>query len=145
MLDALPRSTPIAEHVPVDLELHGCPINKAQLLEVISALLNDRPPALAAGSVCTTCKLRGNPCVLVSGGTACLGPVTRDGCGAICPAYGRGCYGCFGPAEHCDPPAVTQLAATLRGLGTPAAAVDRLYRTFTAGAAGFQRPEEDEG
>jgi len=144
VLDSLPTSTAIAEHVHVDLELHGCPINKHQLLEVISATLNDRPPALAEGSVCTTCKLRGNPCVMVSRGMACLGPVTRDGCGAICPAYQRGCYGCFGPASSCDPPAVAQLAATLTGLGTPAAAVDRLFRTFNAGAADFQRPEEND-
>ena len=36
---------------------------------------------------------------MVSQGIPCLGPVTQAGCGAICPAYNRGCYGCFGPME----------------------------------------------
>ena len=36
---------------------------------------------------------------MVAHGTPCLGPVTHAGCGAICPAYDRGCYGCFGPME----------------------------------------------
>ena len=80
----------------------GCPIDKRQLLEVISAFL----PAQAAHpahSVCIECKRRGNVCVMVAHGTPCLGPVTQAGCGAICPSYDRGCYGCFGPdgdAEH---------------------------------------------
>ena len=42
---------------------------------------------------------RGNVCVMVAHGTPCLGPVTHAGCGALCPSYDRGCYGCFGPME----------------------------------------------
>jgi sulfhydrogenase subunit delta len=98
-ISTLEESTPIADHVPVDLELRGCPISKRQLVETIVALLNRRPPRLPAHSVCFECKARGTPCVMVAHGTACLGPVTHAGCGAICPAYGRGCYGCFGPME----------------------------------------------
>ena len=91
-----PRSR---DHVQVDFELHGCPINKHQLLEVIGAFLHGRRPASRSSSVCIECKRRGNVCVMVAHGTPCLGPVTHAGCGALCPAYDRGCYGCFGPME----------------------------------------------
>ena len=98
-ISTLATSTPISAHVPVDFELHGCPINKRQLLEVISAHLNRRRPRVRAHSVCVECKRRGTVCVMVAHGTPCLGPVTHAGCGALCPAYDRGCYGCYGPKE----------------------------------------------
>ena len=94
----LARSTPIAAHVPVDFELRGCPIDRRQLIEVLAAHLTGRRPDIPGHSVCFECKSRGNVCVMVARGTPCLGPVTHAGCGAICPAYGRGCYGCFGPS-----------------------------------------------
>ncbi|WP_226661507.1 oxidoreductase [Microbulbifer aggregans] len=99
-IDTLKTSTPASAHVAVDFELHGCPINKRQLLEVISAFLHRRPPQIPAHSVCIECKLRGNVCVWVAHGTPCMGPVTHAGCGAICPAYNRGCYACYGPKEN---------------------------------------------
>ncbi|MBV8432424.1 MAG: hypothetical protein JO244_14765, partial [Solirubrobacterales bacterium] len=102
-ISTLATSTPISAHVPVDFELHGCPINKRQLLEVISAHLNRRRPRVRAHSVCIECKRRGTVCVMVAHGTPCLGPVTHAGCGAICPAYDRGCYGCYGPMETPNP------------------------------------------
>jgi coenzyme F420-reducing hydrogenase gamma subunit len=98
-VSTLETSTPISAHVPVDFELNGCPINKRQLLEVISAFLHGRRPNISSESVCMECKRRGTVCVMVAHGTPCLGPVTHAGCGAICPAYDRGCYGCFGPKE----------------------------------------------
>src|SRR5690242_5669618 len=98
-ISTLETSTPISANVNVDFELRGCPINKHQLLEVISAFLNDRRPAISDESVCIECKRRGNVCVMVAHGTPCLGPVTHAGCGALCPAYNRGCYGCYGPME----------------------------------------------
>jgi coenzyme F420-reducing hydrogenase gamma subunit len=98
-IQTLEKSTAIADHVKVDFELRGCPISKEQLLEVISAFLHDRAPQTPAHSVCIECKRRGTICVMVAHGTPCLGPVTHAGCGAICPAYQRGCYGCFGPME----------------------------------------------
>ncbi|HEX6606022.1 MAG TPA: oxidoreductase, partial [Chloroflexia bacterium] len=96
-ISTLDRSTPIAAHVPVDFELRGCPINKAQLLEVLNAYLHGRKPNVPPHSVCVECKLRGTVCVMVAHGTPCLGPITHAGCGALCPTYHRGCYGCFGP------------------------------------------------
>ena len=134
-LDALATSTPIADHVPVDLELHGCPISKVQLVETISALLAGRRPALPGHSVCVDCKARGTPCVSVARGIPCLGPVTRSGCGAICPAYARGCYGCHGPMET---PNTAAMAATLRGLGLSPPEIARLFRTFNAAAPAFR-------
>ena len=106
-LHTLEKSTPIAEHVKVDLELWGCPINKYQLLEVVQAVLQKRRPNLPTHSVCLDCKRHGAVCVVVSQGVPCLGPGTRTGCGALCPANGRGCYGCFGPAPNVDLQAVS--------------------------------------
>jgi coenzyme F420-reducing hydrogenase gamma subunit len=101
-LHALPTSTAIAEHVKVDYELWGCPVNKYQLVEVIQALLQKRRPNLPTQSVCLDCKRKGVVCVMVAYGIPCLGPATRTGCGVLCPANGRGCYGCFGPAPNED-------------------------------------------
>ncbi len=98
-IKTLNKSTPIADHIPVDFELRGCPINKYQLVEVISAFLNSRKPNIPSYSLCVECKMRGTVCVMVASGTPCLGPVTQAGCGALCPSYNRGCYGCFGPKE----------------------------------------------
>lgn len=98
-IQSLRTSTPISEHVRVDFELWGCPIDKGQLLRVITDLLAGVRPRLSADSVCIECKRRGNVCVMVARGVSCLGPVTRTGCGAICPSMGRDCYGCFGPTE----------------------------------------------
>ena len=102
----------------VDFELQGCPINKAQLLEVISAYLHERRPQIPGHSVCIECKRRGTVCVMVAHGTPCMGPVTHAGCGAICPAYNRGCYGCYGPMESPDTrslSAVVEAPGRLRG------------------------------
>jgi coenzyme F420-reducing hydrogenase gamma subunit len=120
--------------VDVDFELHGCPIDRRQLLEVITALLAGRKPSIPAHSVCFECKQRGSVCVVVAHGTPCLGPVTHAGCGALCPAHQRGCYGCFGPME--TPNAGAQ-AGLLRAAGLDEADVLRAFRTFNAGAPAF--------
>jgi sulfhydrogenase subunit delta len=135
----LNKSTAIADHVFVDFELRGCPINKMQLLEVISAFLSDRKPAISAHSVCLECKRRGTVCVMVAQDTPCLGPVTQAGCGAICPAYHRGCYGCYGPMETPNAPALSQ---QLQSMGMSDAELVRVYRTFNAYAEAF-RQESD--
>jgi coenzyme F420-reducing hydrogenase gamma subunit len=138
-IETLATSTAIAEHVAVDFELRGCPINKRQLLEVIDAFLMARKPSVSTHSVCVECKLRGNVCVLVARGTPCLGPVTQAGCGALCPAYDRGCYGCYGPMET---PNTRALSARLGTLGVGAAGLARVYRTFNAGAPAFRDESE---
>lgn len=133
-ISTLNTSTPISAHVPVDYELNGCPINKRQLLEVIGAHLNRRRPQVRAHSVCIDCKRRGTVCVMVAHGTPCLGPVTHAGCGAICPAYDRGCYGCYGPMETPNTPALSRRMAEL---GAQDIDLVRVYRTFNAGSSAF--------
>jgi sulfhydrogenase subunit delta len=136
-ISTLATSTPISAHVPVDFELNGCPINKHQLLEVISAHLNGRRPRVRAHSVCIECKRRGTVCVMVAHGTPCLGPVTHAGCGAICPAYDRGCYGCYGPQE-------TPNTASLNAWsGLEDRDLVRVYRTFNAAAEPFRQASDE--
>lgn len=139
----LATSTAIADHVPVDFELRGCPIDKRQLLEVLSAFLHGRRPNIPAHSVCVECKLRGNVCVMVTG-TPCLGPVTHAGCGALCPTYHRGCYGCFGPMESPNTPS---LARAFQAAGRSETELVRAFRNFNANAPAFreesERHEED--
>jgi sulfhydrogenase subunit delta len=130
-ISTLETSTPISAHVPVDYELHGCPINKRQLLEVINAFLHGRRPSIASTSVCMECKRRGTVCVMVAHGTPCLGPVTHAGCGALCPSYDRGCYGCFGPMET---PNTVSLTKQLKVLGMGDPGVERVFRTFNVEA-----------
>ena len=134
-VSTLATSTAISAHVRVDFELRGCPVNKHQLLDLILAMVQDRAPATAAHSVCIECKRRGNVCVMVAGGTPCLGPVTHAGCGALCPSYDRGCYGCFGPQSTSN---TASLGATLKTSGVPDVDLARLYATFNVAAPGFR-------
>jgi sulfhydrogenase subunit delta len=138
-ITTLETSTPIAQEVRVDFELRGCPIDKRQLLEVLSAFLHGRRPNIPAYSVCLECKRRGVPCVMVAHGTPCLGPVTQAGCGALCPAYDRGCYGCFGPMESPNAPS---LGRGWERLGVSDRDIVRAYRTFNAGAPAFRTMSE---
>ncbi len=138
-IKTLRTSTPISEHVPVDFELRGCPISKHQLLEVIDAFLHRRKPNIPRHSVCVECKLRGTACVMVAQGTPCLGPITQAGCGAICPAYDRGCYGCFGPSQS---PNIDSLASWWKQLGATDMDLVRALRSFNAYAPEFRKASE---
>ncbi|GAB7035488.1 oxidoreductase [Streptomyces sp. NPDC021749] len=134
-IDTLATSTPISAHVPVDLELRGCPIDRGQLVEVITAYLAGRTPDVPAHSVCFECKRRGTVCVTVAHGTPCLGPVTHAGCGALCPAYGRGCYGCFGPSYSTN---FGSFIPLLRRDGMDTLDVVRVLSTFNTAAPEFE-------
>jgi sulfhydrogenase subunit delta len=138
-LDTLETSTPIADHVAVDFELRGCPISKQQLLEVIDAFIHARKPNVPGHSVCVECKLRGTNCVMVAQGIPCMGPITQAGCGAICPAFDRGCYGCFGPSES---PNIDSLASWWFDLGVEQHDLVRALRTFNAYAPAFREASE---
>ena len=138
-ISTLEHSTPARDHVHIDFELQGCPPNKQQLLEVINAFLNERRPAIPTHSVCVECKRRGNVCVMVAHGTPCLGPVTHAGCGALCPSYHRGCYGCFGPMES---PNTGSLARWFTQHGNDDVDIVRMYRLFYAGAPAFREESE---
>ncbi len=134
-ISTLETSTPISANVHVDFELQGCPVDRHQLLEVISAFLNERRPQIAAHSVCVECKRAGHVCVMVAHGTPCLGPVTHAGCGALCPGCDRGCYGCYGPMES---PNAGALSGWLGGMGVEDVDLVRLYRSFHAASEPFE-------
>jgi coenzyme F420-reducing hydrogenase gamma subunit len=138
-IHTLNKSTPIADHIFVDLELRGCPISKVQLIELISALLTGRKPNLPQHSVCLECKQRGHVCVMVSQGLPCLGPVTQTGCDALCPGFLRGCFGCFGPKEM---PNTASLASHWISDGMPKPEVVRRFRGFNAYAEPFRKESE---
>ncbi|MCY2976765.1 MAG: oxidoreductase [Planctomycetota bacterium] len=147
-IETLATSTAIADHIPVDFELRGCPINRFQLLEVLRAVLAGRKPRTPSHSVCLDCKRRGSVCIAVSKDEACLGPITQSGCGAICPAFNRGCYGCFGPASqpNCDSLADWYLRGRIS-----APKLVPLLRNFNSNAADFRTcgdrvdPSSDQG
>jgi len=138
-ISTLDRSMPVGSYVHVDFELRGCPINKGQLLEVINAYLNKRKPTIPTNSVCMECKLRGTVCVMVAHGTPCLGPATQAGCGAICPTFDRGCYGCFGPMEN---PNTAALAAHFDALGESRQDILLAFRGFNAYAEAFRKESD---
>lgn len=133
-IQTLETSTAIADHVKVDYELRGCPINKYQLLEVLASYLNGKKPNISDHSVCVECKLSGTPCVMVSKGLPCLGPVTQAGCGALCPRYYRGCFGCYGPKEN---PNTASLAKEISDQGLDDGSIMRLFRNFNSAAPEF--------
>ena len=143
-VDSLATARPVADFVHVDAELRGCPIAPEQLLELLVSLTTGRRPQLPDQAVCLECKRRGIACVVVSRGLPCLGPVTRTGCGAICPSFDRGCYGCFGPRENAN--AAGYAAAMVRGdaagnadgRGREAVDVGRLFAGFTGGTQVFR-------
>ena len=138
-LSFLNTATPIAEHVPVDMELWGCPVNKNQVLEIIIALLQNRQPILPTYSVCLECKQKNIVCVLVAEGIPCLGPVTQAGCGAICPGSGRGCYGCFGP---CNDANLRSLVPTLQSVERHSGEVYQLLQHISNNAPEFRKAAE---
>jgi sulfhydrogenase subunit delta len=138
-ISTLPRSTPISYHVEVDFELRGCPISKWQLLEVVGALLQDRRPNIPTCSVCVECKRKGTVCLMVAQGTMCMGPVTHAGCGALCPSYARGCFGCFGPMESPNPYA---LGDRCLELGVQRRELVNALRSFNGYAPAFREASD---
>lgn len=134
-IDTLDTATPISDHVTVDFELRGCPISKHHLIELVAATLVGRVPQMPPHSTCIECKMAGNVCVMVAEGKPCLGPVTHAGCGALCPSYARGCYGCFGPKET---PNTAPLAKRLAENGASDREIFRLFSTYNTNAPAFR-------
>jgi coenzyme F420-reducing hydrogenase gamma subunit len=138
-INTLGTSTPISDHVQVDFELRGCPINKHQLVDLVAAVLHGRKPRVPTYAVCIECKRRQVVCVAVAHGIACLGPVTQAGCGIICPAYNRDCYGCFGPKEEANP---ISLSRHYESTGTSAGHLVRLLRNFNGYSPEFREASD---
>lgn len=139
-IDTLKTSTPISNHIKVDFELQGCPINKVQLMDVIQSFLMHKKPNVSHVSVCMECKRQGNTCIMVASNTPCLGPITHAGCGALCPSYNRGCYGCYGPKETAQPEALMAWMQT--ELKVEKQQMIRLLRNFNAQAEPFATASE---
>jgi coenzyme F420-reducing hydrogenase gamma subunit len=141
-IESLDTATPVSDHVQVDAELHGCPISAEQLREVLVSVAVGRRPQIREESVCIECKRKGAVCVMVARSVPCLGPVTQSGCGALCPVFGRGCYGCFGPREQAN---ATSLANTFAAGGHDGADVSRLFAGFTGWSGAFRAVVRDHG
>lgn len=135
-IDTLANSTPVSAHVTVDFELRGCPINKYQLVELLLATLHKRRPNIPNHSVCVECKLQQQVCVMVAQNKPCLGPVTQAGCGALCPSFNRGCFGCYGPKESANP---SSLGDAWQAMGQTTHQIVSAFRSYNAGAKAFQQ------
>jgi len=133
-IHSLEKVSPIAALVKVDLELWGCPVNSRQLLAAVRSLLFGIAPREEQDKVCLECKRQQTVCVMVTKQTACMGPVTRTGCGAICPQFGRGCYGCFGPTENINTDAYSR---HLLGLGLQPEEISRRFHLINNHAPAF--------
>lgn len=134
VIDSLDTSTPIKDHVKVDLELWGCPISQPQLLIALRSLLFGVLPKEDNDKVCMACKRQQTVCVMVTSQQPCMGAVTRNGCGALCPRVGRECYGCFGPAEN---PNTHALANRLQGFGLVEDEIARRFLFINSNAEPF--------
>lgn len=134
VIRTLDRAEPVATHIKVDLEIWGCPVDARQVLLAVRQLLSGVTPHISHEKLCQECKRQHTVCVVVSEGKPCMGPVTRTGCGALCPRQGRDCYACFGPAEN------TNAAATQRlfeGLGLNRADIARRFLFINSAAPVF--------
>ena len=123
--DTLPVR-PVDQVVKVDYKVYGCPMDKADYLSVVKALLSGREPKLAKYPVCVECKMRENACRYDFNET-CLGPVTRAGCGARCPSNNFICFGCRGLVDN---PKTDASNDVLKDRGLSAQDVLRKYRLF---------------
>lgn len=141
-ISTLATSTPIADHVPVDYELRGCPISKEQLVATLACLVKGLPPPQPSHSVCLDCKRAGLVCVMVARGEPCLGPVTHTGCKALCPSFSRGCFGCYGPQDR---PQTESMGRVWKAAGGTSLQLHRTYRGFNAGAPAFDEAGTREG
>lgn len=137
-ISTLATSTPVAAHVKVDHELRGCPISRSDLLASVTALLAGRRLPATSHAVCVECKLAGLPCILVAKGVPCLGPVTHAGCGALCPSFDRGCFGCFGPSEGAD---IRAIRDVWRRIGADEGELASSLRTFNVAAPVFREAD----
>jgi coenzyme F420-reducing hydrogenase gamma subunit len=133
-IDSLAHVAAVAQHVRVDFEVWGCPPNSRQIVTVIRSLLNNATPLDFNEKVCMECKRLGNVCTLVARGKPCMGPVTRTGCGALCPSFERDCYTCYGPSEN---PNTASLANRLHGLGLMSEAVAQRFHHVANSAPPF--------
>jgi len=119
---------PVDAVVKVDAYVHGCPIDRGELMEVVKALLLGKKPQIPNHPVCVECKMAENVCVFEKG-QFCMGPVTRAGCGAACIAEGSICWGCRG---FVDDPNTEAAEDVLRKYGLDLREIMNKFRLYTA-------------
>jgi coenzyme F420-reducing hydrogenase gamma subunit len=138
-IEALQTSHPISHYIKVDFEIPGCPVNSRQVVGALRDLLTGVKPRQESRSVCMECKRQGLVCTMVSKGEPCMGAVTVAGCGALCPAMGRGCYSCYGPLKLINDDAMVE---GLLKLGLDQAAIARRFHFIANHAPAFKQVGE---
>lgn len=129
----------ISQVIDVDVVIPGCPIDRHEFVQVVRTLLQGRDPKMPTYPVCIECKLLENVCIYDRGGV-CLGPITRAGCHAVCPAYGVGCDGCRGLIPF---PKIDSLREVLAERGLSSAEIeDRLSLFLTNQIAQLKQMED---
>lgn len=146
-ISSLSTSAAIKNHVKVDFELWGCPVDVRQMLAAVRQLLFGVLPINIEEKVCQECKRKNTVCVMVTRDEPCMGPVTRTGCGALCPSFGAGCYACYGPAENSN---VRSLGNRFVGLGLSPQRVKQKFLSMHNATPEFSQasrlwPEEKKG
>ncbi len=140
-INTLEKSRAVKDFVKVDYEIWGCPINPSLIENFIKAYLYNKRPMIPDYPLCMECKIKGNICVIDAYGIPCLGPVVKAGCGAICPSFKRGCYGCFGP---CKNPNIESLISWFKNMGISGEEIRRLFENENAYAEEFRKVLEGE-
>jgi sulfhydrogenase subunit delta len=133
------KAQPIDAYVQVDGYIKGCPIGQRDLIEATLSLVLGKKPSFFNYAVCVECKLKKNLCVLVERNEPCMGPVTNAGCGALCPSYGRACYGCWGPMEDANARA---LARQFEKMGLSPQEIFCRFTQYASPKAEFRRGAE---
>ncbi len=97
-LDTYPTKA-VDEVVKVDCHIHGCPIEHEEFAYIVRCLALGKTPEIPNYPVCVECKLKENVCRFEYD-EICLGPITRAGCGAVCPTGSAWCFGCRGLVDN---------------------------------------------
>lgn len=127
--------TPLDAHVKVDYYLPQCPPDKKEISDFIECIATGREFKLNSDPVCFECRKKGIVCLLTLG-KICLGPITRGGCGALCPFNSVMCYGCRGP---CDDANMIAFIDMLKKMGYDDVSIHDKMNTF----AGLQFREKE--
>ncbi|MBD3404742.1 MAG: oxidoreductase [Candidatus Lokiarchaeota archaeon] len=129
---------PVSHYVKVDYALPGCPMDKAEFVEAVKALLIGKTPYIPQYSVCGECKAKENVCLLKEG-KFCMGPVVQAGCDALCPTYGAPCEGCRGPAPEANWAAEVEI---LKKIGATSEDVKRRFLKYCPSVADMEEFKE---
>ncbi|HFE39321.1 MAG TPA: sulfhydrogenase subunit delta [Gammaproteobacteria bacterium] len=140
-IETLEDVSPISAHVRVNFEIWGCPISSEQIIATLQSLLAGVKPTDNPEKVCMECKRNQNICTLVTKKTPCLGAVSKAGCGAICPAFERNCYACYGPAVDSN---TSALSRRFKGFGLLPEDIARHFALFNNNAPVFRNAEISE-